>query len=558
VDLGNHANGVLVSGGSDNVIGGLTSSPGTGSGNVISGNDANGIFVYFDRIVPRFDGTVVQGNILGLNAGGTKPLGNASGGFRTADAGALIGGTDPMARNVISSNEYGVLLSNSGSDYGTLIQGNFIGTDITGRERRGNTAVGVAVGSAPGTHVGGEEFGAGNVISGNRTGVSIGGISHPTIDTGYGRFNCVVQGNVIGLDVTGTARVDNNDGVIVTNSDNLIGGRTPNPGHGAGNIISGNTVNGVSVVWNRTGLRVEGTVVKGNLIGLDGSGTIRLGNGLAGFRTTDAGALVGGAEAGARNIISGNQYGVLLSNSGSYYKTVIHGNFVGTDIAGRFAVPNTSFGIGVGSAPNTYVGGLMPGEGNLISGNGIGVSIGSISHRAIDGLYNCVVAGNFIGLDAAGTGAIPNTTGIHAANNDNLIRNNTVAFNRQNGIVLQNSSGNIVMDNTVHDNGRDGISLVNANGSAVMGNAVYMNRRDGISLENADNNWILMNKSHANTRDGIRLDAGSTGNKIMFNEARGNGEFDARDDSIGGFPPGVANIWWMNAGGTDSPDGLLG
>jgi parallel beta-helix repeat protein len=531
LDLGNHANGVLVSGGAGNRIGGLTGTPGTGAGNLISGNDDNGISLHWDRIVPRIEGTVVQGNVIGLNAAGTKPLGNTHAGFRTADAGALIGGTDPMARNVISSNEAGIRLSNSGSDHGVVIQGNFIGTDVTGRLARGNTGVGVTVGSAPGTRVGGAEFGAGNVISGNRIGVFIHGISHPTID---GRYNCVVQGNVIGLDVTGTARIDNIDGVIVRNSDNLIGGLTPNPGLGAGNLISGNTENGISVVWDRVLPRLERTVVQGNIIGLDRSGTVPLGNGLAGFRTTDAGAQVGGAVAGARNIISGNQYGVLFSNSGSDRGVVVHGNYIGTDIAGRFAIGNNT-GVDVGSAPGTYVGGLMPGEGNVISGNFTGVFIGGISHRVIDGRYNCLVQGNLIGLDALGTGAVPNSDGIRVINNDNLISMNSIAFNRQSGVVLRNSSRNNVMVNDIHHNGRD-----------------------GISLQNADNNAILMNKSLWNGRDGIRVDALSTGNWILGNMLFFNGEHDAHDDSVGGGRAGTANFWWMNFGVTESRIGLLG
>ena len=46
----------------------------------------------------------------------------------------------PAARNIISANQAGVRLSNSGSNYHTFIQGNYIGTDITGNLDRGNTA----------------------------------------------------------------------------------------------------------------------------------------------------------------------------------------------------------------------------------------------------------------------------------------------------------------------------------------------------------------------------------------------------------------------------------
>src|SRR5262249_53961997 len=186
--------------------------------------------------------------------------------------------------------QYGVLLSNSGSDHCAVIQGNYIGTDISGNVDFGNSSIGVGVGSAPGTRVGGPMPGEGNVISGNGVGVIISGISHPVLPGGY---NCLVQGNLMGLNAAGTAAVPNSDGVRVLNSNNLIGGLTGTPGTGAGNVVSGNTQNGISVSWDRIAPRVEGTVVQGNILGLNAAGTERLGNGLAGFRTTDAGAQVG-------------------------------------------------------------------------------------------------------------------------------------------------------------------------------------------------------------------------------------------------------------------------
>ena len=73
VALGNGTNGILVYG-SNNTIGGLTATPGTGAGNVISGNDQRGIW-----LLGGFD-DLVEGNIVGLAANGSTPIGNASDG----------------------------------------------------------------------------------------------------------------------------------------------------------------------------------------------------------------------------------------------------------------------------------------------------------------------------------------------------------------------------------------------------------------------------------------------------------------------------------------------
>src|SRR5205807_4590888 len=119
-----------------------------GAGNLISGNTGSGI---------RLTGTAgannqSQGNVIGLSAAGTA-LGSANGVFVNGGPGTLIGGTNSQARNVISGSTTGISLCTSGTNYGVVIQGNYVGTDVSGTLARGNST-GVAVGSAPGTVVG--------------------------------------------------------------------------------------------------------------------------------------------------------------------------------------------------------------------------------------------------------------------------------------------------------------------------------------------------------------------------------------------------------------------
>ena len=69
-----------------------------------------------------------------------------------------------------------------------------------------------------------------------------------------------------------------------------------------GNVISGNTGIGINI---QTGS--NGTIIQGNLIGLDAGGTLDLGNTGDGINLNGVtGTTVGGAAAGARNVISGN------------------------------------------------------------------------------------------------------------------------------------------------------------------------------------------------------------------------------------------------------------
>jgi CSLREA domain-containing protein len=90
------------------------------------------------------DGMSIRGNLIGTDASGLVAIGN------TTDAlsflqGTLrnvqIGGTDALARNVISASSFSAIaLSAQGATpfAGTRIEGNFIGTDVSGLRAMGN------------------------------------------------------------------------------------------------------------------------------------------------------------------------------------------------------------------------------------------------------------------------------------------------------------------------------------------------------------------------------------------------------------------------------------
>jgi hypothetical protein len=150
---------VLDSGDSATQVGGLTATPGTPPGNVISGN-GTGIYI---GAVGSVTNTAVMGNLIGTDASGTSALGNLTG-ITIVDPSNAVGGTDPMARNVISGNGVrGILLQSQNNQ----IQGNFIGTDITGTQLLGNGGDGVEVQSNNNTIGGTQGQNPGNLIAGN-------------------------------------------------------------------------------------------------------------------------------------------------------------------------------------------------------------------------------------------------------------------------------------------------------------------------------------------------------------------------------------------------------
>ena len=149
---------------SNNVVGGST----PGSGNLISGNTYRGI-----DISSVSNHNLVQGNFIGTDATGTDTLGNGGDGIMIhTSSNNLIGGTTPGARNIISGNgDDGIsILANPGAENtasGNRIEGNYIGTDVTGTSALGNVRGIYFWGAAQDNIIGGSAVGAANLISEN-------------------------------------------------------------------------------------------------------------------------------------------------------------------------------------------------------------------------------------------------------------------------------------------------------------------------------------------------------------------------------------------------------
>jgi parallel beta-helix repeat protein len=489
---------------SNNTLGGTA----LGAGNLISGTaTGNGVFV-------GGNANLIQGNRIGTDATGTKALGNVTNLFVLA-SNNTVGGTAAGAGNLISGGSSGVVVSGSNN----LVQGNFVGTDVTGTKALGNSLQGVGV-SGSGNTVGGTAPGAGNLISANSLGVLVDGTGE------------LVQGNLIGTDVSGTAALGNGTGVEINSSNNTVGGTTA----AARNVISGSvTGNAIGVYFAQPG----GSLVEGNFIGTDVTGTKALGNntGVSVFFSNNT---IGGTAAGAGNLISGNHtVGIVDKGTG----TLIQGNLIGTDVSGAVALGNPT-GVSLQGAGAT-VGGSADGARNVISGSFItGVSIGAGTGQRVQG--------NYIGTDATGTKALGNGTGVLVNTSGAQVVGNLISGNLADGVSLSSGSNNLVQGNTIGADVSGTNALGNIRGVLVRsaGNTV------GGTAAGAGN---TISGNHSNA---LEVDAGSTlvqGNRIGTDATgsfavpnNGVGVALAGDaNTVGGSAAGAGNVLSANVAGVE-------
>jgi titin len=535
VAQGNDSYGVLIANGaSDNTIGGA----GPGEGNVISGSGSAGVQVQDAGTTAN----VIVGNLIGTDASGTSILGNAVFGVAVFGApGNTIGGTAAGEGNVIVGAPFELLLDGT-SATNNAIEGNDIGTDASGTLSQANSYGVEIAGGANHNTVGGTSPGSSNLISGNGyAGVEI-------IDPGSS--DNVIEGNCIGKSSAGGSLVGNGGyGVIILNSasGNTIGGTTGE----ASNLIS---VNGTGVAIAGSG--TDGNVVEGNLIGTDASGAYALGNTNYGVEINGgaSGNTIGGTEAGARNVISGNgAYGVFIHEQGSS-GNLVAGNYIGTNVSGTAVLANTFNGVIIdyGASGNT-VGGAASAARNVIDGgsySGIEIYGGSDTNSN-------VVEGNYIGTNATGTqglggiagvllggGTQNNIIGGTAAGAGNLISGSST------NVFIQDAgtTGNLVQGNII---GADalGTSILSGNNFDVFISFAAGNTVGGTTpaarniIVGASYGIIIASPSATNNVvEGNDIGTDASGTLALANSYGVEISGGANHNTVGGTSPGSSNL----------------
>jgi parallel beta-helix repeat protein len=511
------------------------------AGNVIAGSGWSNVSVQLA------DDNVFAGNLIGSDSSGTRFLGGGafwitSGSQRTRIGTDSDGDFDSAEGNLLATG----LDITAGSNR-TVVTGNRIGTNLYGDAAlqgviNGNLRGGyIHVNDSADNQIGSSLPGAGNIISGS----PISGITIVGANATHNR----VEGNLIGVDVTGTSAIANGgSGIFIQDAPgNVIGGNSP----AMRNVISGNTQHGVYI----TGQHATSNAVIGNYIGTDSLASKAIGNKGAGVFVNAPANQVGGAAAEQRNIISGNlQEGVALWGEAAQGNSV-EGNYIGLDVTGSVAIAN---GLPVFQNPGVRVGALSSNNtirGNVISGNdddGVSVDNGAFSNLILE---------NRIGTETSGTIAVPNTRFgviLQADAHNNTVQNNVISGNDNTGVVIAGSAGttgNRVVGNKI--------------GVDSSGTVALANRGDGVSIGDVPGNIIGgVNSSDrniigANTGSGVRIGrqnafdnqvvgnwigVGGDGTMPLGNGGSGIVIEQARSNIIGGDSPGMRNVIADNQG----------
>ena len=274
----------------------------------------------------------------------------------------------------------------------------------------------------------------------------------------YASSGSTVAGNWLGLDFDNISRGGTGTGIDVTcavfnrSTANLLGGLTP---------ADRNVIAGFHTGISFTPGSADHNTVQGNFIGTDATGTLPRGHVFEAVHVqTATNITIGGLAAGARNLICASGTGIsLLGSSGD----VIQGNYIGTDVSGRYSLGNTGDGIDVQSCFFVIIGGS--GAGNLVVNNtGYGISL--------LGANTNYVLGNWIGSDIGGSWPMGN---------------------RRDGIYLQGSSANIIggtasnASNVIEFNGAAGVNIASGNSNSISANSIFDNAGLGILLGSGAN-----------------------------------------------------------------------
>jgi parallel beta-helix repeat protein len=214
----------------------------------------------------------------------------------------------------------------------------------------------------------------------------------------------------------------------------------------------------------------------------------------------------------------GNEAMLLIDGTGH----IVRGNQFGDSVTGpggTVVLPANTYGVLIGLGARATIGGIDAASRNVFADSTqAGVFLGSSAN---------FVQNNFIGLTASGSFAAPNTTGVYSSAANNVVLDNFIAGNTDDGVKLGNgATGNIVFGNTIGEkavglcfplpcqpdysmpNGGNGIAVDgDSSNNKVYNNLIAHNGADGVRVASGTGNRIQNNRIDDNVEQGIDIAA---------------------------------------------------
>ncbi len=357
---------------------------------------------------------------------------------------------------------------------------------------------------------------------------------------------------------------------------------------GGNNVVRGLVINqaaGINLGFTKKG----NNIVEGNYLGPHADGTSAPGGGALGIRSAapntviggTAGTTPGGACTGACNLISGNSFGVVLTDYIGLSTATgnrVEGNVIGATVGGTAALGN-QIGVYVSkdTVRNNSIGGTAPAARNLVAGNqreGMVLQMGCSGN---------LVQGNWIGVAAGGQTGLGNGVGMNLSTASNNTvggptagMGNVISANRGDGvrITLDGAAGNLVQGNLIGvgagsgqlNNTGNGVYLFSAANNTIggavtggtqnaaapsaalgVGNVIAGNTGHGIELWGST---ATGNRVRGNTigveQDG-RTPRGNGGSGVYIHDAASRNSIGGADGlTVGGACTGACNIIAFN------------
>ncbi len=355
-------------------------------------------------------------------------------------------------------------------------------------------------------------------------GLEITGFQEPAIRLAE-RGGNVLEGNFIGIESGAIYTKSKKGGILIESDNNRIGSADHDPGvcNRACNLITlspfeQNETYGILI----RGLAATGNVIQGNFIGTDITGMEtpeepECAVQYYGVRIEDGASqnVIGGLAPGEGNVISGNQAaGVLIDGSPL---NVVQGNLIGIAANGVepiIAPPNVRESTGVA---------ILDSVGNEVIGNTIadinqGVSV--YGEKSSNNFVRENIIGKIL-TTAEGATPIGNQYGVLIESDvpGTTVENNTIAYNLYGVRVISGVIDTTIENNSIHDNDF-GIWLDRVRETDITANTIHHNQvgvwlQKSTGWEEIDHNRISANSIYDNVGLGLDLDpAGPTLNDM--------------------------------------------